>query len=109
MPIANCIVVSECQSRQHNVVELWAAASGVSVEHMTVNIVTGTEQIGKPYAVMATLTLPSLWSEPSVNALQVGLAKALAQAFNLSLAEVHVITTIVESGRVVEAGKVVEW
>jgi len=39
MPIANCIVVPECQSQPHNVVELWSAESGITPEHMTVNIV----------------------------------------------------------------------
>jgi len=109
MPIANCIVTPQCKIVEHSIVDLWASQSGQSPEHMSVNITTSTHQYGNRYAVMATLVLPSLWSKPAVSALQVGLAKALAQAYELSLDDVHVVTNIVESGLVVEAGMEEHW
>lgn len=109
MPIANCIVTSECQKSEDDLIELWASESGQSPDHMTVNILTSTDQLGNKYSVMATLFLPSLWSDSSVSSLQIGLAKALAKYFNLSLGDVHIITHIVESGLVVESGQEEKW
>ena len=76
---------------------------------MTINIVRSSEQHGKKYKAMAELRLPSLWSPEKIPALQTGLAKAIATYFSLSPGEVHVITTVVESGMVVESGEEVHW
>jgi hypothetical protein len=88
---------------------LWAEDSGVSEEHMTVNLVAGTRQEGAPYAIMAFLYLPSLWSSEDVGRLQVGLAKALCRGFAVDPADVQVITSIVASGHVVEDGDTQRW
>jgi len=109
LPIANCIVTQKCHPGEHSIIDLWANESGQSQDFMTVNIVTGSEQFGNRYGVMATLFLPSLWSGTAISQLQLGLAKALAKKFNLSLNDVHVITSIVESGLVVESGKEEKW
>ncbi len=109
MPIANCIVTPHCQPGSGDLVERWASESGQSPEHMTVNIMTAVQQYGKEYHVMATLWLPSVWSDAGITSLQVGLARALAKHFDLALKEVHVMTRIVESGRVVEDGQEIHW
>lgn len=109
MPIANCIVTPECQASEYKLIDCWASESGQSPEHMTVNITTSTNQFGNKYAAMATLFLPSLWSDSAISALQIGLAKALAKTYSLSLNDVIVMTNIVESGFVVESGKVEKW
>jgi len=109
MPIANCIITSECQESKYNLIDCWASESGQSSEHMTVNIITSTQQLGKKYSAMATLFLPSLWSDSAVSSLQIGLAKALAKTYGLSLDDVNVITSIVGSGFVVESGKQEKW
>ncbi len=109
MPIANCIVIPNCSPVNLNLIELWAKESGHSKDHMTVNILTSTEQHGNAYSVMATLLLPSLWSKDSISSLQLGLAKALAEKYGLSLDDVHVVTHIVQSGCVVESGHEVSW
>ena len=109
MPIANCFVISGCQPGSSNLVELWASESGQSPEHMTVNIVEGTKQLGNIYPVMAILLLPSIWSEADTSSLQLGLATALAIHFNLASSEVHVVTQIVNSGLVVEDGEEIQW
>ena len=66
MPIANCVVIrrnfQEVMSSE-TLIELWAAASGTSSEHMTVNIIESSNQQGNTYDIMATLYLPSLWSK----------------------------------------------
>lgn len=112
MPIANCFVSKNCASRADgldNLVIRWSRESNIASEHMTVNVMERVEQVGSAYEIMATLWLPSLWSRSSVDLLQAGLAKALADSFATSVSEVHVITHIVESGLVVENGKSVTW
>jgi hypothetical protein len=109
MPIANCTIASENSSCSEDLIELWASESGISPEHMTINIVAGSGQVGKKYAAMANLLLPSLWSDSEISSLQLGLARALAQHYAIPVAEVHVVTTIVTSGKVVESGREVEW
>lgn len=116
MPIANCIITSKCQSNPNHhhedLIEAWSnesKVSTVSTEHMTVNIIAGIEQFGKEYDVMASLLLPAMWSHNDISSLQLGLARALAQHYNISINSVHVTTSIINSGMVVEAGKVIEW
>ncbi len=112
MPIANCVVKRrnfQEAMRSENLIELWATASGKSSEHMTVNIIESSNQQGNIYDIMATLYLPSLWSKRDVDSLQIGLAKALAEYFNVGIKRVHIITHIVVSGMVVENGELVEW
>lgn len=109
MPIANCIVTSDCRQSPGSLVELWASESGKSAEHMTVNIVTSDRQYGNQYPVMANLLLPSIWSNSDISRLQTGLAKALAKSFNVALNQVHIITNIVDSGLVVEDGQEIKW
>ena len=58
---------------------------------------------------MAFLYLPSLWRPDQVRDLQVGFATAICGHLDLAPPEVHVITTRVESGHVVEDGEVQEW
>ena len=109
MPIANCIISSDCPPVSDKLVDIWASESGVSSEHMTVNLLANSGQLGKKYKIMATLFLPSLWSAPEMSALQLGLAKALSQCFAVPVSEVHIITTIINSGMVVESGQEVTW
>ena len=109
MPIANCIVTPECQNGAEDLVRLWAKESGQSEEHMTINIVVSSQQLGNRYAVMATLILPSLWSAESVSSLQIGLSKALSVYFKIPLEGIFITTNIVESGCVVSNGEEEVW
>jgi len=109
MSIANCIITADCHESEYSVIDCWASESGQSPEHMTVNVITSTQQFGKKYGAMATLFLPSLWSESAISSLQIGLARALAKTYGLSLNDVNVITSVVESGFVVDAGKEEKW
>lgn len=112
MPIANCFITSKCQinsDSSSNLIELWAKESKMSSEHMTINIITSTEQLGNKYAIVATLLLPSIWSKPDITSLQLGLAKALTLHYDVALEDIFISTNIVKSGMVVESGKEVKW
>jgi hypothetical protein len=111
VPIANCFVTDEVppQSEIEDLTAVWSEESGVGAEQMTINLVAGTRQSGAAYRVMAFLYLPSLWSPEQVRQLQVGLARALGRAFAVAPAEVQVITSVVESGQVVEDGETQDW
>lgn len=111
VPIANCFVHGDesAEVEIDALTALWSEESGVTSEQMTINLIAGTRQAGARYRVMAFLHLPSLWASEQVRQLQVGLAKALARGFAVTPAEVQVITSIVESGHVVEAGETQDW
>ncbi len=108
MPIANVLVSKELQARATELADFtlsWSAESELSGKHMTVNFLPGLCQSGAAYDLMAVLYLPTLWSEENVQALQVGLANALAKRLDVRPDRVHVMTTIIQSGRVVEDGR----
>jgi hypothetical protein len=111
MPIANCFVREDLPRPPdgERLIALWSAESGVGVERMTINVIADTRQSGAAYPVMAFLYLPSLWSAEEVRRLQEGLSSALSRGFAVAAAEVQVVTSIVESGHVVEDGHTQAW
>lgn len=112
MPIAHCMVAETYLKKvdgAYNLIELWAIESSKSSEHMTINIISNTEQHGKNYGIMANLLLPSVWSNKEISLLQMGLAKALSTYFKAPISDVHVVTTQVNSGMVIENGKEQKW
>jgi hypothetical protein len=111
VPIANCFVHDDVPPELEidALTTLWSEEAGVGSEQMTINVIASTRQTGAAYRVMAFLYLPSLWSSEQVRQLQGGLARALGRGFGVAPAEVQVITSIVESGHVVEAGETQTW
>ncbi|THB79591.1 MAG: hypothetical protein D6B25_01140 [Desulfobulbaceae bacterium] len=112
MPIAHCIVTPELRSTgnsSHNLIALWGDESGISIEHMTVNIIVGNSQFGNRYQVMANLYLPTLWSPSDISSLQTGLAKGLSRYYQIVIESVFIMTQLVESGMVVVAGEELKW
>jgi len=112
MPIANCIITTDCNKNSaspNDLIQRWASESKISPDDMTVNITTSDAQQGKKYTVMANLLLPSVWSNADISQLQIGLAKALSSYFNVPPEEVFVATSIINSGMVVEGGKEIKW
>ena len=107
MPIANCFIDAPPDDPEA-IVRAWSDRSGIAADEMTVNVVH-MRQGGKRYAVMAWLYLPSLWSEEDVVMLSEGLAAALADVFHVQLSGVQVLTSVVTSGSVVEAGETLRW
>lgn len=109
MPIVSCLVPGDApMPAPDEIVRSWAEATGIDSSEMTVNLVPAV-QGGKRYAAIALLYLPSLWSEDDVVILGEGLAVALAAALGVELPAIQVVTTVVPSGSVVEAGKVIRW
>ncbi len=109
MHIANCIIDQIPSTKGTDIVAEWAKHSGQSASHMTVNLITRSEQFGNQYEVMVNLFLPSLWSKDNVSKLQIGLARALSHCLQVSLEQVHIVTSIIDSGLVVENGEVITW
>ena len=109
MPIANCIVSPHCPQGNGNIIDIWASAAKQSPGHMTVNFISSTAQFGRGYCVMANLLLPSMWSNENISSIQIALSAALVEYFNISAEQVHVTSTIVQSGMVVEAGHELSW
>jgi hypothetical protein len=109
VPLANCYVATTPGALDPDaVVEAWSRHSRVTAEEMTLNVAY-VQQGGKRYAVIAWLYLPSLWSQSDVVALSEGLAAALVEVMEVEPSAVQVVTSIVASGSVVEAGKTVAW
>ena len=109
MPIVNCFLAPDAEEPDAQaIVAAWSQRSGIAADEMTVNVVRA-QQGGKGYEVMAWLYLPSLWPEEDVAALGEGLAVALADVVHVRPSEVQVVTSIVTSGLVVEAGETLRW
>lgn len=83
MPIAHCTISSDLVSKAETdeVIERWGSLSEQPTTDMTINFVRAEWQEGKAYSIIANLCLPSVWSEKSVSALQLGLAKAYQRVF----------------------------
>ena len=109
MPIAYCIVHSDCSLCQDDPVSIWAEESKHSPEQMTINIIRSDTQFGQPYAAMVTLLLPTIWSPEDVTRLQLGLSRALSVYLNIPESQFHIVTQRIESGNVVEKGGEVKW
>ena len=107
MPIANCFIDSPPEDPE-GIVRAWSDRSGIAADEMTVNLVH-MRQGCKRYALMAWLYLPSLWSDEDVVTLSEGLALALADVLHVQLSGVQVLTSVVTSGSVVEAGETLRW
>jgi hypothetical protein len=109
MPIANCHVLSMPDDLgPSDIVEAWSRHSGIEPDEMTLDLVA-VQQGGKRYRAIAWLYLPSLWPEEAVDALATGLAAALAEALDVESSSVQVLTSIMTSGLVVEAGEIMHW
>ena len=110
MPIANCYLTGGAADAvdPDELVAAWRIASGIASDEMTANLL-GTNQGGKRYAAMAWLSVPSVWSGRERDRLSTGLATALTETLDVAPAAVHVSTSIVESGSVVERGEIVRW
>lgn len=109
MPIVNCIIAPNCPEGSGDLIEFWSTESGHSSEHMTINVIESSRQMGKEYLVMATLSLPSMWSDSDVSSLQMGLSKAIGSFFSIANEQIHIVTHVINSGMVVEAGKEITW
>jgi len=109
MPIANCLICENSVEAAEDIVSLWSSESGISAEHMTVNFTKGVQQSGRKYKIMCSLYLPTAWGRKSIDALQLGLSRALTKACQIDASDIHIITLSVQPGMVVEAGVSQTW
>lgn len=112
MPIANCAVsknLEEKVSTNEDLIDIWSKEAGTESNEMTISIAYCDEVKGKQYDVISHLYLPSIWSEEKRRKIEIGLAIALSRYFQIPINNVIVILSIVQSGQVVENGKVIEW
>lgn len=123
MPIANCFVDFDLQyaliadegngkrGEKLDIISAWAEKAKLpkAREHMTINFIQSHSQHGTAYPIMAWLYLPSLWPQEDVHSLQRALAETLSHFLHKELEDVHIITTIVDSGQAVVGGETQEW
>ncbi len=109
MPIAHCLVSKFCQPSESSLVDLWTKHSGVSASEMTINISQVDHQQGKSYDIISSLYLPSCWEKASITKLQIGLSNALSEYYGLDQSNILILTSVIESGNLVEQGKEQQW
>ncbi|MGR5175316.1 hypothetical protein ACPV4B_01045 [Vibrio parahaemolyticus] len=112
MPVAVCFITSELKLRESqtpDMVEVWSRHSGIGASEMTVTLIPSEQHFGKSYAVIGHLYLPSVWAEEQVTSLQLGLASALVDCFAIDESQVLIMTSMIESGLVVEGGREIHW
>lgn len=111
MPIANCFIKNK-QIKPEDLQELiikWSEEIQVDVKDICFTVVTDFLQAGQQYEILVNLYLPSLWSENDVTTIQKGLMRVLTTFFKLKPSEIFILTSIIQSGHVVENGEIVEW
>jgi len=109
MPIANCFLRADIPLPSADIASAWRSTIGVDLKDVSISFIPGCLRQGAAYAVMVQLFLPSLWSPASIKTIQLSLADLLQQSMSLEPEDVFIITTIVQSGAVVEQGAIVEW
>ena len=111
MPIAHCFVKEKLVSGVSidQVVQDWAVAIAVNPKDITINLVITEQQAGNPYSVLINLYLPTVWSAEDVQNIQLALHKVVTDHFQVLNNEVFIMTSLIQSGHVVENGRMMEW
>lgn len=110
MPIAT--VFSKIQiSRQtlHTIVSQWAENSSLDTDDVTLNVIPEFMQEGMNYSLLVNLYLRSLWPEEDIVKIQMALMQALQQNLKAPSDEIFMITSLIQSGHIVENGDIVRW
>jgi translation elongation factor EF-1alpha len=111
MPIANCYInqISVSTQQLETLTKEWANSIDVDLKDICLSFINVSNQTGQNYNVMVNLFLPTIWDKSSIERIQINLDKALKKNLNLKNKDVFIITSIVQSGNVVENGQVVNW
>lgn len=109
MPVATIHLPKNIALDTGRVLARWSTFSEISSDEMTLNVVDVREQVGRPYAAMAWLHLPTRWSPLEREDLGLALARALAEVLDVSADRVFVHMVAVQPGHVFESGEVVRW
>ena len=111
MPIANCYIRNK-QLSQSDLEELagkWAEKLRIGVKDVCLTILADFTQAGQQYEVMINLFLPSLWPEEDVKIIQKTLLELLKNYLKIDSSEIFLITSIIQSGHVLENGEIAKW
>jgi hypothetical protein len=111
MPIANCLVRHRKITPEEiqKLAEEWALEIGVDAKDVCLTFIPNVIQGGQQYEALVNLYLPSLWSDADIRHIQTSLSTLLTKFLNTERSAVFIITSIVQSGHVIENGDVVDW
>jgi hypothetical protein len=111
MPIAHFYLsnIYPAQELLDSIVVEWAEEIGVSIKDINITLIESKFQSGNKYKIMANLYLPSLWEIEAISHVQISLLKLLIKRLNLKSEDVFIMTSIIQSGNVVENGMVTKW
>lgn len=111
MPIANCYINQITASTQQleTLTKEWADSIDVALKDICLSFIEVSNQTGQKYKVMVNLFLPTIWDKLSIERIQINLDRALKKHLNLRNEDVFIITSIVQSGNVVENGQIANW
>ncbi|MTI30747.1 hypothetical protein [Xanthovirga aplysinae] len=111
MPIANCFIKDNKlnQEKLHELAIEWAKMIQVAVNDICITTTSNFMQGGQQYEVMVNLFLPSLWSQDDIKKIQSSLLGLLVKYLEIKSSEIFIITSIIESGHVIENGEIIDW
>lgn len=110
MPIANCFLKNHVENNTPNkIASDWGNTIGVDEKDICINFVQNVIQAGHEYEALVNLYLPSLWTKNSIKKIQTELLNMLVKHLNITQDQIFIMTSIIQSGHVVERGEVVEW
>lgn len=97
------------KNRCERIIEDWSQTANLSKELCTINVIPNTIQAGNAYKLMVKLYLPSLWSEEEVRHIQQSLSQSIHKNLGLEPEDLFVMTSIIQSGHVIDRGKLEVW
>ncbi len=111
MPIANCFINESIPDTKilEEMASKFAKDIGVSEQDVCLNFIQNYWQAGIKYKIMCNLFLPSLWNDVDIQRIQSSLKVLLNKYMKATDKEVFIITTMVESGNIIEDGNAVVW
>ena len=111
MPIANCFIKDKKVSQQElqQLAEKWASDAEVDVKDICLTFIPNCIQAGQQYIALANLYLPSLWNDEQIHHIQKSLLRIICEFLRVESSEVFIMTSMIQSGHVVESGEIVKW
>ena len=110
MPIANCILrVSPDTEACEGVLGELSRRLDIEPENITLNFTNSDHQVGQRYDLMIHLYLPSLWTAEEAEKIGLVFIEVISKGLGVRSEDASLITTIVQSGHVIDNGTVQRW
>jgi hypothetical protein len=110
MPIAICFLNKSVERDIMNqIAREWSDNIGVDSKDICINYIQNFYQAGQQYEALVNLYLPSLWTDSDIKKIQNELLNVLVKHLHITHNLVFIITSIIESGHVVENGNIITW